>query len=201
MINETTAMGVPLDGIAHIIQVALTPVFLLSGIASLLNVINARLGRIRERAASRTRSLDRNEGTAGPRPEGQIRLAGLREGRAPRRTGARLASRLSRNMTELTRHLDVLPAGQMVMLKLTIPDTPDRYRSLTTHKNVARVVALSGGYSRDEGCQRLTGNRGMIASFSRALTEGLHHRMGDAAFDAAISLSIGEIYRASTVKH
>jgi fructose-bisphosphate aldolase class I len=104
-------------------------------------------------------------------------------------------------MTELTRHLDVLPAGQMVMLKLTIPDTPDRYRSLTTRATFLCVVALSGGYSRDEACQRLTGNHGMIASFSRALTEGLHHRMSDAAFDAAISLSIGEIYRASTVKH
>ena len=73
-------------------------------------------------------------------------------------------------LTELTERLDGLPAGQKVMLKLTIPDVPDLYRPLTTHRGVMRVVALSGGYGRDEACERLAQNHGMIASFSRALS-------------------------------
>ena len=86
------------------------------------------------------------------------------------------------------------------MLKLTIPTTADFYRELTQHERVARVVALSGGYSRAEACRLLAANHGMIASFSRALTEGLQHSMSDAAFDAALASSIAEIYRASTEK-
>jgi fructose-bisphosphate aldolase class I len=101
---------------------------------------------------------------------------------------------------EVTRHLDALPAGRQVMLKLTIPDVPDFYAPLIDHKRVARVVALSGGYTRDDACKRLAANHGMIASFSRALAEGLTHSMSDAAFDAALAKSIDEIYRASTVK-
>ena len=101
---------------------------------------------------------------------------------------------------ELTRKLDALPAGRKVMLKLTIPDTPDFYAPLISHDGVARVVALSGGYSRAEACERLSRNHGMIASFSRALTEGLTRSMSDEAFDTALAGSIDEIYRASTVK-
>ena len=86
------------------------------------------------------------------------------------------------------------------MLKLTIPTVTDFYGELTQHARVARVVALSGGYSRAEACRRLAANHGMIASFSRALTEGLQHSMSDAAFDAALASSIAEIYRASTEK-
>ena len=101
---------------------------------------------------------------------------------------------------ELTAKLDALPAGRQVMLKLTIPDVPDFYSALTNHKRVARVVALSGGYTRAEACKRLSANHGMIASFSRALTEDLKHSMSDAEFDAALAKSIDEIYQASTVK-
>jgi|SRR5579872_1487641 fructose-bisphosphate aldolase, class I len=102
---------------------------------------------------------------------------------------------------EITAKLDALPAGRKVMLKLTIPDVPDFYEPLIKHKNVARVVALSGGYTRDEACKRLSANHGMIASFSRALAEDLKASMSDAEFDASLARSIDEIYQASTVKH
>ncbi len=101
---------------------------------------------------------------------------------------------------ELTRQLDAMPDGQRVMLKLTIPETPDFYTSLISHERVVRVVALSGGYSQAEACQRLAANHGMIASFSRALTEGLTHAMSDEAFEAAITKAIVQIFRASTRK-
>jgi fructose-bisphosphate aldolase, class I len=103
-------------------------------------------------------------------------------------------------LTELTKKLDALPSGRRVMLKLTIPDTPDFYGTLISHKNVARVVALSGGYTQAEACKRLSANHGMIASFSRALAEGLVRSMSDAEFNATLSKSIDEIYRASTSK-
>jgi len=103
-------------------------------------------------------------------------------------------------LAEITRKLDALPADRQVMLKLTIPDVPDFYASLVGHERVARVVALSGGYTRDDACRRLAANHGVIASFSRALTEDLKHAMTDAEFDAALARSIEEIYRASTVK-
>jgi fructose-bisphosphate aldolase, class I len=102
--------------------------------------------------------------------------------------------------TELTRTLDAAPNGPRVMLKLTIPEVPDFYSGLTNHKRVARVVALSGGYTRADACKRLSANHRMIASFSRALTEDLRHSMSDAAFNAALAKAIDEIYRASTVK-
>ena len=103
-------------------------------------------------------------------------------------------------LSALTRTLDALPDGRRVMLKLTIPDVPDLYQPLTKHPRVARVVALSGGYTRAEACKRLAANHGMIASFSRALVEGLTHTMSNAAFNAALAESIDEIYRASTSK-
>jgi fructose-bisphosphate aldolase, class I len=101
---------------------------------------------------------------------------------------------------ELIKGLDALSEGERVMLKLTLPEVPDFYSALVYHKRVARVVALSGGYTRADACQRLARNHGMIASFSRALTEGLSHSMSDAAFDAALAKSVDEIYQASTVK-
>jgi fructose-bisphosphate aldolase, class I len=101
---------------------------------------------------------------------------------------------------ELTKQLDALPDGRRVMLKLTLPDVPDFYAALVRHARVARVVALSGGYTRDDACRRLAANHGVIASFSRALTEDLKVSMSDAEFDAALARSIEEIYRASTVK-
>jgi fructose-bisphosphate aldolase class I len=101
---------------------------------------------------------------------------------------------------ELTRNLDAAPDGPRVMFKLTLPDVPDLYLPLTKHKRVARVVALSGGYTRADACKRLSANHGMIASFSRALAQDLRHSMSNAAFDAALAESIDEIYQASTVK-
>jgi fructose-bisphosphate aldolase, class I len=101
---------------------------------------------------------------------------------------------------ELTRNLDAAPDGPPVMFKLTLPDVPDLYLPLTKHKRVARVVALSGGYTRADACKRLSANHGMIASFSRALAQDLRHSMSNTAFDAALAKSIDEIYQASTVK-
>ena len=103
-------------------------------------------------------------------------------------------------LAELTKKLGALPDGRKVMLKLTIPDVPDLYSALTNNKHVARVVALSGGYTRADACKRLSANHGMIASFSRALVEGLKHSMSDDTFDATLAKSIDEIYLASTVK-
>ena len=103
-------------------------------------------------------------------------------------------------LAEITKHLDALPEGRQVMLKLTIPDVQDLYAPLVTHKRVARVVALSGGYTRAEACQRLARQHGLTASFSRALAEGLQHSMSDTEFNTALAKSIDEIYRASTQK-
>jgi fructose-bisphosphate aldolase, class I len=103
-------------------------------------------------------------------------------------------------LAELTKQLDALPDRRKVMLKLTIPDVRDLYAPLTNHRRVARVVALSGGYTRADACQRLSANHRMIASFSRALAEDLKHSMSDAVFNATLAKSIDEIYRASTIK-
>ncbi|WP_131113855.1 fructose bisphosphate aldolase [Lichenihabitans psoromatis] len=102
--------------------------------------------------------------------------------------------------TELTKGLDALPEGQKVMLKLTIPDVPDFYAPLIAHPKVARVVALSGGYTRTDACKRLSANHGMIASFSRALLGDLRVSMSEADFDAKLAEAITEIFGASTVK-
>jgi len=103
-------------------------------------------------------------------------------------------------LEELTKKLDALPADRQVMLKLTIPDVPGLYSPLIAHDRVQRVVALSGGYTRDEACRRLAENPGMIASFSRALVQDLRVTMSDAEFNAALEASINQIYEASTVK-
>lgn len=94
-------------------------------------------------------------------------------------------------------HLDRLAEGEDVMLKLTIPTLPGLYDALADHPRVLRVVALSGGYSTDEACEKLAENKKMIASFSRALTEGLDASQSDAEFDAALGSNIEKIYRAS----
>ncbi|HQX88053.1 MAG TPA: class I fructose-bisphosphate aldolase, partial [Ornithinibacter sp.] len=83
------------------------------------------------------------------------------------------------------------------MLKLTLPEEDDLYADLVAHPNVLRVAALSGGYTRDEATERLARNHGVIASFSRALTQGLTAHQGQADFDAALDASIESIYRAS----
>lgn len=97
----------------------------------------------------------------------------------------------------LTRHIAELSQDQLVMLKLTIPETAGLYDALADHANVLRVVALSGGYSTDEASRRLAQNGKMIASFSRALTEGLNVKMSDADFEAALKANIDKIYDAS----
>jgi fructose-bisphosphate aldolase class I len=89
------------------------------------------------------------------------------------------------------------PADQPVMLKLTLPSVDDFYAELVSHASVLRVVALSGGYSRDDANAKLSRNHGMIASFSRALTEGLSAQQSDAEFDAALDAAIAGIYAAS----
>lgn len=100
-------------------------------------------------------------------------------------------------LTELARRLDDLPKGREVMLKLTLPETANLYKPLVDHPRVMRVVALSGGYSRDEANARLARNTGMIASFSRALTEGLSADQTDATFNDMIAATIDSIYQAS----
>ncbi|CAM8641501.1 COG3588 Fructose-1,6-bisphosphate aldolase [Paracoccaceae bacterium] len=97
----------------------------------------------------------------------------------------------------LIRGLDTLPKGQKVMLKLTLPSVPNFYAPLVDHPNVLKVVALSGGYVRDEANAILAKNRGIIASFSRALTEGLSAQQSDAEFDAALGAAISAIHAAS----
>ncbi|MBC2777572.1 fructose bisphosphate aldolase [Parasphingopyxis marina] len=101
---------------------------------------------------------------------------------------------------ELVKALDALPEDRQVMLKLSIPAEPDLYASIVDHPRVARIVALSGGFSCDEACSELARNRGMIASFSRALLQDLRHQMDDAEFDRTLGAAIDKIYRASTVK-
>jgi fructose-bisphosphate aldolase, class I len=98
----------------------------------------------------------------------------------------------------LLSHLDGLAEGQDVMLKLTLPEQDGFHHDLLAHPRVLRVAALSGGYSRAEADDRLTRNPGVIASFSRALSEGLTAQMSDAEFDAALDSAITAIYAAST---
>jgi fructose-bisphosphate aldolase class I len=100
-------------------------------------------------------------------------------------------------LAELLKGLDAIPDGQQVMLKLTIPTKANLYAPLIAHPKVMRVVALSGGYERDDACEKLAANTGMIASFSRALTEGLSARQSDADFNAALEAAIDKIYAAS----
>lgn len=98
---------------------------------------------------------------------------------------------------EILKALDNVSADNKVMLKLSIPAVAGTFDALITHPRVLRVVALSGGYARPEACTELAKNKGMIASFSRALLEDLRHQMTDAEFDAALSSAIDEIHAAS----
>ena len=93
--------------------------------------------------------------------------------------------------------LNALAPNQLVMLKLTLPEVDDFYQDCIKHSNVVRVVALSGGYSRADANIRLARNHGMVASFSRALSEGLTKQQNDAAFDSALDTAIESIYQAS----
>jgi fructose-bisphosphate aldolase class I len=98
---------------------------------------------------------------------------------------------------ELVRHLDALPADKQVMLKLTLPEVDNFYKDLVAHPRVLKVVALSGGYTREEANARLARQNGVIASFSRALTEGLTAQQSEAEFNTALDQSIESIFQAS----
>lgn len=100
-------------------------------------------------------------------------------------------------LAEITKQLDVLPEGSQVMLKLSIPATAGLYTPLTQHPKVLRVVALSGGFSTDDACARLSKNPGMIASFSRGLLQDLRKGQSDAEFDAVLGKAIDQIASAS----
>ena len=93
--------------------------------------------------------------------------------------------------------LEQVPDGQQLMFKLTLPETDGFYSELVEHPKVLRVVALSGGYSREEANARLSRNAGVVASFSRALTEGLSAQQSDEEFDAALDASVSSISAAS----
>ncbi|MBE7157597.1 MAG: fructose bisphosphate aldolase [Rhodospirillales bacterium] len=101
---------------------------------------------------------------------------------------------------QLLQKLGELPAGQSIFLKLSIPTQDDLYLDFVHHPAVARVLALSGGYSRHEGNERLARNQGIIASFSRGLLEGLTAQQTDAEFNAELAEAVESIYQASTVK-
>lgn len=97
---------------------------------------------------------------------------------------------------EMLAHLDALPEGQSVMVKLTLPEESGFYEDVIRHPKMLKVVALSGGYSRDEANTRLTANHGMIASFSRALTQGLSAQQSDSEFNGLLDTAIESIYQA-----
>ncbi|MEH6695429.1 MAG: fructose bisphosphate aldolase [Hyphomonas sp.] len=100
-------------------------------------------------------------------------------------------------LAEITKQLDALAADKQVMLKLSLPEKANQYKSLCQHPRVMRVVALSGGYSREVANDKLASNTGMIASFSRALTEGLSAKQADADFDKTLAATIDGIFQAS----
>ncbi len=100
-------------------------------------------------------------------------------------------------LAAIAKQLDALPADKQVMLKLTLPETANHYKPLVDHPRCMRVVALSGGYSREEANDRLSRNTGVIASFSRALTEGLSARQSDDEFNATLAATIDSIFQAS----
>jgi len=103
-------------------------------------------------------------------------------------------------LEEILKNLDALPGDDKVMLKLSLPTKAGLFDPLVDHPRVLRVVALSGGFSRSEACKELARNRGIIASFSRALLNDLRHQMSDAEFDASLGEAIDEIHGASTQK-
>lgn len=103
-------------------------------------------------------------------------------------------------LAEIRKHLNEVPAGKQVMLKLTLPTKANLYKPLVDDPRVMRVVALSGGYSRDDANAKLKQNDGMIASFSRALTEGLSAGQSDSEFNAALGSAIDSIFEASRAR-
>jgi fructose-bisphosphate aldolase class I len=103
-------------------------------------------------------------------------------------------------LSAILEELDELPDGQRVMLKLSIPEQPGLFQPLVDHPKVLKVVALSGGFSREDACSELAKNPGMIASFSRALLSDLRHQQTAEEFNRTLGGAIDEIHRASTTK-
>jgi fructose-bisphosphate aldolase class I len=103
-------------------------------------------------------------------------------------------------LAAILEELDDVPDGQRVMLKLSIPEKAGLFQPLIDHPKVLRVVALSGGFSREEACRELARNPGMIASFSRALLSDLRAQQSDEEFNRTLGTAIDEIYEASTAK-
>ena len=103
-------------------------------------------------------------------------------------------------LSAILEELDELPEGQQVMLKLSLPAEPGKFQPLIDHPKVLKVVALSGGFSREDACRELARNPGMIASFSRALLSDLRAQQSDSEFNATLGQAIDEIYEASTEK-
>ena len=103
-------------------------------------------------------------------------------------------------LEELTKQLSAMPGAEKVMLKLSLPVKPGLFDPLVDHPRVLKVVALSGGYNRPEACTELAKNRGIVASFSRALLEDLRAQMSDEEFDASLASAIDDIYKGSTQK-
>lgn len=101
---------------------------------------------------------------------------------------------------EILKQLDMLTEEQQIMLKLTLPEEANFYAPLINHENILSVVALSGGYDLEEACDRLSQNEGMIASFSRALSNGLQAQQSDEAFNETLSRAVNKIYEASVGK-
>jgi fructose-bisphosphate aldolase class I len=103
-------------------------------------------------------------------------------------------------LAAILEELDEMPDGQQVMLKLSIPVEPGLFQPLVDHPKVLRVVALSGGFSREEACRELARNPGMIASFSRALLSDIRHEHSDEEFNRTLGGAIDEIYQASVAR-
>ena len=103
-------------------------------------------------------------------------------------------------LDEILMNLDSIPEGQRVMLKLSIPAEAGLFQPLVAHPKVLRVVALSGGFAREEACRELAKNPGMIASFSRALLSDLRHQQSDDEFNRTLEIAISEIYEASVTE-
>jgi fructose-bisphosphate aldolase class I len=101
----------------------------------------------------------------------------------------------------ISEHLNALPAGQLVMLKLTLPEKDDLYQDFVKHPKVLKVVALSGGYSLEEADERLRRNHGVVASFSRALLDSLKAQQSEVEFNGELDSVIQSIYEASTIKN
>jgi fructose-bisphosphate aldolase class I len=152
---------------------------------SVINAANKERDRGHRRPAIRNRQADPR-----PRADADHRAGSQHQDRRQGRSRRAAAGRDPP-------HLDTVPKGQQVMLKLSLPTKTNLYKPLVDDPRVMRVVALSGGYSRDEANRLLSANSGVIASFSRALTEGLSHGQSDADFDATLAATIDSIFEAS----